>query len=85
MQAQLSLFQTVFKDPNQRVARGVSKNRPFLNLVCLSPYDIRGGGVLVWGFSDGANEHTVGTQSFRPTRPDRAGAATQHGFRNQLL
>lgn len=32
MQAQQSLFQTAFKDPNQRVAHGVSQSRPFLNL-----------------------------------------------------
>lgn len=32
MQAQQSLFQTVFKDPNQRTAHGVKHSRPFLNL-----------------------------------------------------
>jgi hypothetical protein len=37
MQAQQSLFQTAFKDPNQRVAHGVSKSRPFLNLWAPSP------------------------------------------------
>jgi hypothetical protein len=37
MQAQQSLFQAAFKDPNQRVAHGVSKSRPFLNLWAPSP------------------------------------------------
>ncbi|KAE9374911.1 glutathione peroxidase [Stipitochalara longipes BDJ] len=32
MQAQQSLFQSAFKDPNQRVAHGVKKSIPFLNL-----------------------------------------------------
>jgi len=37
MQAQQSLFQTAFKDPNQRVAHGVSKSQPLLNLWAPSP------------------------------------------------
>jgi peroxiredoxin len=32
MQAQQSLFQSAFKDPNQRAAHGVKKSIPFLNL-----------------------------------------------------
>jgi glutathione peroxidase len=32
MQAQQSLFQSAFKDPNQRTAHGVKKSIPFLNL-----------------------------------------------------
>lgn len=32
MQAQLSLFQSAFKGPNQRTAHGVKKSIPFLNL-----------------------------------------------------
>lgn len=37
MQAQQSLFQSAFKDPNQRVAHGVKKSIPFLNLWAPSP------------------------------------------------
>jgi hypothetical protein len=32
MQAQQSLFQSAFKDPNQRTAHGIKKSIPFLNL-----------------------------------------------------
>jgi len=37
MQAQQSLFQSAFQDPNQRVAHGVKKSIPFLNLWAPSP------------------------------------------------
>ena len=37
MQAQQSLFQSAFQDPNQRVAHGVRKSIPFLNLWAPSP------------------------------------------------
>jgi hypothetical protein len=32
MEVQRSLFQSAFKDPNQRTAHGVKKSIPFLNL-----------------------------------------------------
>ncbi|KAH6683896.1 thioredoxin-like protein [Halenospora varia] len=37
MQASRSLFQTAFKDPGQKTARGVSKSTPFLNTWAPSP------------------------------------------------
>ncbi|EPE30180.1 Thioredoxin-like protein [Glarea lozoyensis ATCC 20868] len=37
MQASRSLFQSAFKDPTQKTARGVSKSRPFLNVWAPSP------------------------------------------------
>lgn len=49
MQASQSLLQTVFKDPNQRLASGVRRSIPFLNVVCLSHFLLLPPSLSSWG------------------------------------